>query len=292
MVRKNAVLDRRSYMLAYFPGDSFMHALNPFSKLLLLIYITIITLIASSLIFLAIFSALLILLTLSCDLSIADLFHKLKFLIIIMIFSVILNIFFNALPNENNIVLFYLFGLEFLPIRKMAVYYALKAFFIIISLFTSTIIFTNTTSMKDFVDTLMCLKIPYKYCYAFMTGIRYIPIIEEEVKTINLAQKARGFSMESVKTLRQAYKLIFERLTTALISILRKGYVTSISMENRCFGIYKSRTNLGKIKFRKKDTAFIIFTTIIFTIILLYFFKILPLPSIPSISMLMREFSS
>lgn len=201
----------------------------------------------------------------------------------ILIVSVILNIFFNAIPSEEEIILFHLFGLEFLPIRRLAVYFALKAFFMVLILYTSTIIYTYTTDMRDFVYSLMKLKIPYRYCYALMVGIRYIPLIEQEAKTISLAQRARGFGYERVNTIRKAYNLIFERLIATLITILRKGYVTSISMENRCFGIYKDRTNLVKINFKPRDIFLIIFWCIVFSLVILYLMQLLPLPQFPSL---------
>jgi energy-coupling factor transport system permease protein len=194
-----------------------------------------------------------------------------------------LNIFFNAIPSNQDTVLFYLFNLPFLPVRRLAVYYALRASITVLILYTSTIIYTNTTSPKDFLYSLIKLKIPYKYCFSLMVGIRYIPSIEQEAKTIALAQKARGFGLEKANSIKKAYKLIFERLVATLISILRKGYITSISMENRSFGIYKKRTNLTDIKFKLRDILFISFSILIFSFTIFYLFGLLPIPQLPSL---------
>jgi len=280
---KNKALDHKKFIFAYTPGKSLMHKLNPLAKIIFLIYLTTLTFLISSLIFLAIISLSVIILALFSGISFKNLFRKLRFMIIILIISVILNIFFNAIPSEQANVLFYLFNLKFLPIRRLAVYFALKALFIILTLFSSAIIFSNTTSMKDFVYALINIKIPYKYCFSFMVGIRYIPLIEQEAKTVALAQKARGFGLERANTFKKAYKLIFERLAATLVTILRKSQVTSISMENRCFGISKDRTNLTKVPFKKKDYLFIILITLLFLFTLLYILKILPLPQLPSL---------
>ncbi|MBD3195618.1 MAG: hypothetical protein GF317_11210 [Candidatus Lokiarchaeota archaeon] len=270
-------------MFAYYPGDSILHKLNPISKIIFLFFITILIFFIRSLILFSIITVSTIIIALISGISLRDLIRKLRFIVLVMIISVLLNIFFNAIPQGQQQVIFYLFGLEFLPIRRLAVYFALKAFLIVITLFTSSIIYTNTTSMKDFAYSLMRLKIPYKYCFDFMVGIRYIPLIEKEAKTIAMAQRARGFGKEKANSIRKAYNLVFERLISTLVSILRKGHVTSISMENRCFGIYKKRTNLIEIKFKKKDVAFIAISFIIFVGILLYLFGILPLPHFPSL---------
>lgn len=270
-------------MFAYVPGNSIFHKLNPISKLIFLILLTTIVLVVNSILFLAIIFLIVFSLAILSGIKLKLLFRKLRYIFMILIVSVLLNIFFNAIPSEEEIILFYLFGQEFLPIRRLAVYFALKAFFMVLILFTSSIIYTYTVDMRDFVYSLMKLKIPYRYCYALMVGIRYIPLIEQEAKTISLAQRARGFGYERVNTIRKAYNLVFERLIATLITILRKAYVTSISMENRCFGIYKDRTNLVKISFKLKDIIFIIFCFIVFSFVILYLLQLLPIPQFSSL---------
>jgi energy-coupling factor transport system permease protein len=224
-----------------------------------------------------------VLFALLSSISLKNLIRKTRFILIVLLFSVLLNIFFNAIPSGQDVVLFYLFNASFLPIRRLAVYYALRALFIVLTLYTSTLIYTNTTSSKDFVYSLMRLRIPYRYCFSLMVGIRYIPTIEQEARTIALAQRARGFGLERIRSVKKAYNLIFERLMSTLVSILRKGHTTSISMENRCFGLYKKRTNLTKIKFKILDIAFLVTCVCVLTLVLLYIFEFFPIPPFPSL---------
>jgi energy-coupling factor transport system permease protein len=290
MKSKNKVLDHKKFIFAYTPGNSLMHNLNPLSKIIFLIYLTILTFVIDSLIFLSLISLSIIILALISGISVNNLFRKLRFIIIVLFISVILNIFFNAIPSNQATVLFYLFDLSFLPIRRLAVYFALKALFIVLTLFSSAIIYSNTTSMKEFVYALISIKIPYKYCFSFMIGIRYIPLIEEEARTVALAQKARGLGLEKANTFKKAYRLIFGRLAATLVTILRKSQVTSISMENRCFGISKHRTNLTKVVFKKKDYLFVLILSLIFLFLLLYATRLLPLPSFPSLYSIFLQF--
>ena len=283
-------LDNKKLHFAYFPGKSLMHKLNPISKFIFLILLTITTLLIQSLILLCILSLLIIILALTIGISLIELTKKLRFILFILLISVVLNIFFNAIPSDEEIILFYLFGQEFLPIRRLAVYFAFKAFFTVIILFTSSIIYTNTTNMRDFLYSLISLRIPYKYCFALMVGIRYIPLIEQEAQTIALAQRARGFGRDKASSIRKVYKLISERLIATLVSILRKSNVTSVSMENRCFGIYKKRTNLVKIKFSMTDFLFMSCCIAGFLFLLLYLLGILGLPQLPSLYSIYSQF--
>ncbi len=283
MSSRNKFLDNRQYLFAYISNNSFMHKLNPISKLIFLLFLTIETFIIRSIILQSALFLLVIILLLLSKIKPKFIFKKLRFMVIILWVSVVLNIFFNALPNEDEIVLFYLFNVPFLPIRRLAVYFALRAFFILLTLYTSAILFTNTTSPKDFVYSMIRMRIPYKFCFAFMVGLRFIPSIEEEAKTIALAQQARGFNIEKVKTLRKAYAFISERMIGTLVSILRKGQTVSLSMENRCFGVFKNRTNLIKVKFKFSDLVFMVLTILGFIFIILYIFNFLPIPRIPSL---------
>jgi len=283
MPSRNKLLDNRQYLFAYISNDSFIHKLNPISKLIFLLFLTIETFIIGSIILQSALFLLVIILLLLSKIKPKFIFKKLRFMVIILLISVVLNIFFNALPNEDEIVLFYLFNVPFLPIRRLAVYFALRAFFILLTLYTSAILFTNTTSPKDFVYSMMRMRIPYKFCFAFMVGLRFIPSIEEEAKTIALAQQARGFNIEKVKTLRKAYAFISERMIGTLVSILRKGQTVSLSMENRCFGVFKNRTNLIKVKFKFSDLVFMVLIILGFIFIILYIFNFLPIPRIPSL---------
>lgn len=290
MSKKNKFLDRRQFLFAYFPGNTLFHKLNPLSKLIFLIYLTFFILATRSLILMSILTVIVLLLALFSGITLKNLMRKLRFMIIVMIVSVLLNIFFNAIPSDKDFVLFYLFGIKWLPIRRLAVYFAFKAFFLIIILYTSTLIYTNTTDMKDFVYALMRLKIPYKYCFAFMVGVRFLPMIEQEAKTISLAQKARGFSREKVNSITKAYNFIFERLTSTLITVLRKANTTSISMENRCFGISKERTNLIRVTFKRIDIVFIICVTGLFIFGMLYWLGLTMLFQFPSLYSLFKDF--
>ncbi len=281
--RKQFNLDNTRDLFSYVPRNSFLHKLNPISKIIFLIIFTFFVFSIESLIFLSIVFIFIFLLAMLSKMSIKSLYYKLKWILILTIFSIILNIFFNAIPNEESQVLFYMFNLTFLPIRRLAAYYALRNALWILILFLSTIIFTHTTSMKDFVYALMKTGVSYKYMFAFMVGLRYIPLIQQEARTIALAQRARGFGREKVNTFKKAYNFTKERLITILISILRKGDITAISMENRCFGLYKTRTNLIEIHYRKRDIIFLSLIVLLFSYYILSRFQFVPFVQFPSL---------
>ena len=215
--------------------------------------------------------------------SFSEFLRKIRWIIVIVIVFVVLNIFFNAIPVGEEEVLFYIWY-PYLAIRRMAVYFAIKVGIWILTLSTSGIIFLMTTPPKDLVYGLRKLKLPYSIAFSIMVAFRYIPLIQDSTNAVIMAQKARGLEVANAKTLRRVLELITDRLSTSLILTMRNAHYTAISMELRAFGRYKDRTDLYHLPFSKKDTLFTIFLIGLAIFLTLYRFNLLPfLPQVPSI---------
>ena len=89
---KNKQLDRKRYMFAYVPGNSIFHKLNPISKLIFLILLTTIVLVVNSILFLAIIFLIVFSLAILSGIKLKLLFRKLRYIFMILIVSVLLNI--------------------------------------------------------------------------------------------------------------------------------------------------------------------------------------------------------
>ena len=190
------------YVFNFKPGSSLFHKLHPVSKIIFTIFLTYSVLIQSSLLMLGGFFILILILSLIVGLSIRSLFTRLRWVILMVIFTVIINILFNAIEGEQEI-LFYLIprdSLEdsLLPIRRLAVYYALRIAAWILILSNCGLLFLHTTAPKDMVYGLRCLGMPYKFAYALMIGMRYIPLIQDSTTSVIIAQKAREKNITEV----------------------------------------------------------------------------------------------
>lgn len=229
-------------------------------------------------------------LSLSVGITIPALFSRLKWILMIIIFTVVINIFFNAIEGEPEI-LFYLIPREpiedsLLPIRRLAVYYAFRIAFWILILSNCGLIFLHTTSPKDVVYGLRCLGAPYKFAYALMIGMRYIPLIQDSTTSVVIAQKARGLEGSNARGLKRVWELVRDRLTTSLILIFKQIKITAKSLELRGFGKYRGRTDLYKIPWQFRDFLFLSIFLAFILFASLYRFSVLwfipPLPSIYS----------
>jgi energy-coupling factor transport system permease protein len=276
------------YTFNFKPGTTFFHKLHPVSKILFAIFFTFIVLIQTSLIVLFGLFIFIVILSLSSGISIKSLLSRLKWIIMIVIITIVINILFNALGKESEI-LFYLIpewltDPPHLPIRRLAAYYAFRISFWILTLSNCGLIFLYTTAPQDIVIGMRSLGIPYKIAYSLMIGLRYVPLIQDNTTTVVIAQKARGLDRTNIKGVKRAWELVRDRLTTALILIFKQIKITAKSLELRGFGQDKKRTDLYKVKFHKRDFIFILLFFIVVTFLSLYRFGVLNfIPQIPSL---------
>jgi energy-coupling factor transport system permease protein len=276
------------YAFNFKPGSSLFHKFHPGSKILFIVFFTFIVLIQTSLIILLGFFFLIVIFSLSSGISLGSLLSRLKWIILIVVFTLVINILFNALGKESEI-LFHLIpetlaDPPLIPIRRLAAYYALRISFWVLILSNCGLLFLHTTSPQDMVFGMRSLGVPYKLAYALMIGLRYVPIIQDSTTAVIIAQKARGLERINAKGIKRAWELVRDRLTTSLILIFKQIKITAKSLELRGFGQHRKRTDLYEAQFHFRDTLFLILFFILVIFLSLYRFGILGfIPPIPSI---------
>ncbi|MEM4546452.1 MAG: energy-coupling factor transporter transmembrane component T [Nitrososphaerota archaeon] len=113
-------------------------------------------------------------------------------------------------------------------------------------------IFFLTTTPEEIGLTLTSWRVPYPYTFAFISAIRFTPIIAQELRDIMDAQRARGVELDKGGPLQRAKKLV-PILVPLLANALRRAYELAEAMEVKCFGATKKRTSLRELKMRYKD---------------------------------------
>ncbi|MFX1294474.1 MAG: energy-coupling factor transporter transmembrane component T family protein [Promethearchaeota archaeon] len=281
--KSNKLKQITDYTFNFEPGNSFFHELHPVSKFLWFFLMTYLVLIQISLIMLSGIMLVVFILAKTNNIAFSEILRKLRWIIIFVIIIIVLNIFFNAIPGSEEEILFYLWY-PYIPIRRLAVYYAFKVGIWVLTLSTCGLIFLITTQPKDLVYGLRKLKLPYTIAFSIMVGLRYIPLIQENTNSVILAQKARGLERANIKSFKRAFELVKDRLFTSLLLTIRSARYTAISMELRAFGRYKDRTDLYNLQFARKDFLFITLILFITIFLSLYRFNLLKfIPPIPSI---------
>ena len=120
-------------------------------------------------------------------------------------------------------------------------------------------IFFLTTSPDHLGLALEQTHIPYEFCFAFTTAVRFVPVLAEEAQTIMDAQKARGLELERGNFLKRIRNYI-PILIPLIVSAIRRSLELAEAMESRAWGATKNRTNLYVLKMHRGDLFLILIT--------------------------------
>jgi energy-coupling factor transport system permease protein len=123
--------------------------------------------------------------------------------------------------------------------------------------------------------------IPYEFCFAFTTAVRFVPVLADEAQTIMDAQKARGLELERGNLLKRVRNYI-PVLIPLIVNAIRRSLELAESMESRAWGASKKRTNLYALKLRRND-FFLAIVSVLMLILAVYFWLYIPIPSLTTL---------
>lgn len=177
----------------------------------------------------------------------------LKSIVILLLFSVVFNIFF----IRDGVVLV---QIGFITITAggliQAAYMAVRLIYLIIG---STLM-TLTTTPNDLTDGLekslgfmKTIHVPVHEIAMMMSiALRFIPILIEETDKIMKAQMARGADFESGNLIQKA-KAMVPLLVPLFISAFRRASDLAMAMEARCYHGGDGRTKMKPLRYQKND---------------------------------------
>ena len=247
----------------YFPGNSFIHRLDPRTKLICtMIYIAMLF-VAKSYVTYGILLLFLIISVAISKIKPSAMLKGLKPLTIIIIFTAVINIFYTK--GGETLFSYWVFTVTTKGI-EVAVFMVLR----IMMLISGTFLITYTTTPMSLTDGLELLMNPLKkirvpvHEFAMMMSIalRFIPTLIEEADKISNAQKARGADFETGKLTDRARALL-PLLVPLFVSAFRRADELAIAMEARCYHGGEGRTRMKKLTMTSADVitmvSFVIF---------------------------------
>jgi energy-coupling factor transport system permease protein len=236
----------------FFPGDTVVHRLDPRTKLIwVIVYIV------------ALFNAydwisyaLVLAVTVACvavsRIKPATIMRGLKPLILVIVLTAVLNIFYTA-------------GTPVLP-GWIITWEGLKKAFLLVArimmLIAGTFLLTYTTSPIALTDGLELLlnplkkiKVPVHEMAMMMSmALRFIPTLTEETDKIMSAQKARGADFETGSIIQRARALL-PILVPLFVSAFRRADELAVAMESRCYHGGEGRTRMKTLHMEKRDVV-------------------------------------
>jgi energy-coupling factor transport system permease protein len=236
-------------------GESAFHRLDPLSKLVWLMGISLLAF-GAYIAWIQIVIAVAVLLTafVLARISPAEIFRGTwPFIVACIGFFVIQSL---TLPGKTVA-----FDVLSKPIYAESADYALASALRIYTIIVSSIVFVRTTDPRDLAIALVTqVRVPYRIAYAFFIALRIVPTIEDEIAIIRSAQAVRGVARK-----RGAISRILETKRYAmplLVGSLRKASMMVMSMEGRAFGAFPQRTFVDPPTMRPAGVSLIVATLI------------------------------
>lgn len=170
------------------------------------------------------------------------------------------------------------------PPSSQLIEYALAMTLRFLVLVESFSVFFLTTSPDRLGLALEQSHVPYEFCFAFTTAVRFVPVLAEEAQTIMDAQKARGLELERGNFIKRIKNYI-PILIPLIVSAIRRSLELAEAMESRAWGATDKRTNLYVLKVKRGD--YILVTISVVMLILAAYIWLFMRDQIPSLTALL-----
>ncbi len=237
----------------YYPVDSWVHRLDPRTKILLTIAMIVAVFMVKTFVGYALVLGFVYLAARLSNIPFKMLAKGVKALRFILILTFLLNLFFSTGTTMLVEWGFLKISLEGL---SQAIHYSLRLVFLVMG----TSLMTLTTSPIALSDGIELLLSPLKKIHfpahelAMMMSIalRFIPTLMEEADKIMKAQMARGADFESGNLIARA-KAMVPLLVPLFVSAFRRAGDLAMAMESRCYHGGENRTRLRVLKITKND---------------------------------------
>lgn len=235
----------------FIPANSFLHKMDPRTKILLSFIYVIALFIIHRPIAYVIFTGFTLVMMLSSRVPMKFILRGLKPMLFILIFTAAINLF---MTSGEYVWSSTVFGGMTIGITREGIYSALMMFFRLIYLLIGTSLLTLTTSpimLTDGIEMLLRpfekIKVPAHEIAMMMTiAMRFIPTLAEEAEKIMKAQTARGADFECGNIIKRC-KALLPLLVPLFVSSFRRADDLATAMEARCYRGGTGRTRMKQL---------------------------------------------
>ena len=236
----------------YFPGNSFVHKLDPRSKIILTLLFIFSIFMATSYTGYIILGVFLCLITLIAGIPAVIMLRSIKPLWIILLLTAGIHMFMT--PGTPWVS----FGPLSITEEGLRQGIQMSARLIFLILMSSLLTFTTspialTDAIEHLLSPLKRLKVPVHELAMMMTiALRFVPTLLEETDRIMKAQMARGADFSSGNLLKRGQNMV-PLLVPLFISAFRRADELATAMEARCYRGGEHRTRMKELRWSLRD---------------------------------------
>lgn len=254
----------------YIPGDSVLHRMDPRAKLLFVFGFILVVFLANNVVTYSLLVGFVAALVLMSKMNVKFLVNGLRPVIYLIIFTFILQLFFN---KEGEII--YSIGKIHIYEEglRQAIFISTR-FFLLVFVTTLMTLTTTPITLTDGLESLMKplkrMNFPVHELALMMSiSLRFIPTLMDETDKIMKAQMARGVEFSS-GPIKDRIKAIVPLLIPLFVSSFKRAEELATAMEARGYRGGEGRTKYRLLEWEGRDTgAIIVFVALTVLLILL-----------------------
>lgn len=255
----------------YVPGDSFIHKLDPRTKIIIIFFYVIIVFFANNAWSYGLLTLFVLLAIVISRIPLHFILKGLTPIWFLIFFTFLLHLF---LTKEGPVVFdwgiftFYLGGIIQGAIISLR--------FLLLILMTSLLTLTTTPieitdAIENLLHPLKKFKFPVHELALMMSiSLRFIPTLMQETDKISKAQASRGVDFRTGK-FKERIKAIIPLLVPLFVSAFKRAEELAMAMEARGYHGGEGRTKLRELKYVVRD--YIMFLIFIAVVIVLFFVR-------------------
>jgi energy-coupling factor transport system permease protein len=165
----------------------------------------------------------------------------------------------------------FVFNLIFTGSLATSILYAVR----FIAIVVSTSLFFITTSPDELEQVMKTFRLPRDVVFAFVTAVRFIPVMLLDTIQIMDAQKSRGLELEKGNILKRVRSMIPILIPLVVNSVVRSGELAE-AMESRAYGAVARPTSLVQYRASATDRVVSVVALILFVFTAYSFYFVLP----------------
>lgn len=253
----------------YLPYDSFIHRLDPRSKLLAAIFYIFIIFFANNWQTYLVLTLVVLLGIYLSKVPMDYFINGVRPMLTLFIFTALLQIL--VTPGQTTY-----FSVWFISVSKEGILNGVYVFLRFVLIIFMSILLTLTTEALRLTDAIEYFLTPFKkmnfpvHDLALMLsiGLRFVPTLMDEAEKIMNAQRARGMDFTE-GTLMQRIQNFVPLLVPLFNSSFERAFDLATAMEARDYQGGKGRTKYRKLTWRKWDTMVMGSFLVVFALVLL-----------------------
>ena len=148
-----------------------------------------------------------------------------------------------------------------------------------IAIVVSTSLFFITTSPDELEQVMKSFRLPRDLVFAFVTAVRFIPVMMLDTMQIMDAQKSRGLELEKGNVLTRVRNMVPVLIPLVVNSVIRSGELAE-AMESRAYGAVPRPTSLLEYRARLADKLVAVASVVLFAASAYAIYFLLPLSPI------------